>query len=356
MRAASRWLSERTGAGSVGGALAGAPTTSSRRFALPVAVLAAWVVGSTLGGAPAPSEAVATPLFQIEPAHAGYVPALDGSEPVFILLLGSDARPGEEITGQRADSIHLLAINPAKAKATIVGFPRDSYVPIPGFGTNKINAAMVNGGPQLMVQTVEGLTGVTIDYWALTWFEGFTKMIDDIGGLSMNVPFDVFDSFARAAITAGQQVLDGRAALAFARARHALPAGDFGRSENQGRLMVAAFAQFRKEFARDPSRLLAWIGAGMRNARTDVPLDQLLTLAFTGSTLNPKKIVNIVFPGTTGMVGTTSVVNLNQTALQTISADLLDDGLLRKVNIPPSPNAPLLPAEEPAGATGATGG
>jgi LCP family protein required for cell wall assembly len=327
----------------------------ARRIALPAALLAAWVAGSTLGAAPGRDEAAAMPVFQIEPAHAGYVPALDGSEPIFILLLGSDARPGEDIQGQRADSIHLLAINPARKKATIVGFPRDSYVPIPGFGSNKINAAMVQGGPELMVETVESLTGVTIDYWALTWFEGFTKMIDDIGGLSMNVPFDVFDSFARAEITAGQQRLDGRTALAFARARHALPMGDFGRSENQGRLMVAAFAQFRKEFTRDPSRLLAWIGAGMRNARTDVPLDQLLTLAFTGSQLNPKKIVNIVFPGTTGMVGTTSVVNLNQTALQTISADLLRDGLLKKANIPPSPNAQLLPDEEPAGGTGTTG-
>ncbi len=324
-----------------------------RRFAIPVAILAAWIAGSTLGAAPSPPRAAAMPLFQIEAAHAEHIPALDGSEPIFILLLGSDARPGEEITGQRADSIHILAINPAKQKATIVGFPRDSYVSIPGFGSNKINAAMVEGGPDLVVQTVESLTGLTMDYWALTWFEGFEAMINDVGGLSMDVPFDVFDTYAHAQLEAGRQVLSGRDALALARARHALPTGDFGRSENQGRLMIAALTQFRKEFSKDPARMLTWIGAGLRNARTDVPLDELMALAFTGSTLNPKRIVNVVLPGGTGFVGQTSVVNLDQAVLQTLSADLANDGLLQKKNIPPSPTADLMP--EPTGTTGATG-
>ncbi len=320
----------------------------SRRLAVPIALLAAWIVGSTLGAAPAPRRAEAVPLFQIEAAHASHVPALDGSEPIFILVIGSDARPGEDIAGQRADSIHIVAINPAKGKATIVGFPRDSWVEIPGRGSDKINAAMTIGGPDLVVQTVEALTGLTMDYWALTWFEGFQKMVDDVGGLSVDVPFDVVDSYSRANISAGVQVLDGRAALAFARARHALPTGDFGRSENQGRLMVAALAQFRREFTKDPSRLLTWIGALLRNSRTDVPLDELLTLAFTGTTLNPKRITNIVLPGGVAMVGNTSVVNLDGTVLETISRDLKNDGLLTKAHIPPSPNAGLLPSPEPS--------
>jgi LCP family protein required for cell wall assembly len=286
------------------------------------------------------------PLFQIEAAHAGHVPALDGSEPIFILVLGADARPGEQIERTRADSIHLVGINPAKGKATIVGFPRDSYVPIPGFGTNKINAAMPMGGPDLVVQTVEALTGVTIDYWALTWFEGFQAMVNDVGGLNVNVPFDVFDTYAHAQITAGQQVLDGRNALALARARHALPTGDFGRSENQGRLMVAALAQFRREFTKDPGRLLVWIGALLRNAQTDVPLDELMTLAFTGTTLNPKRIANIVIPGSNALVGDTSVVTLDQAALEAISRDLANDGLVSTRNAPPSPTASLTPSAD----------
>ena len=321
--------------------------TRSRGLAFPAALVAAWVAGSTFGAATPVAPARATPIFQIEQAHAEHVPVLDGSEPIFILLLGSDARLalGEDPARTRADSIHILAINPAKARATIVGFPRDSFVPIPGFGTTKINAAMSLGGPDLVVETVEQLTGLTMDYWALTWFEGFKSMIRGVGGLSMDVPFDVFDSFAGADISAGPQILSGPDALAFARARHALPAGDFGRSENQGRLMVAALAQFRKEFSKDPSRLLTWIGAGLRNAHTDVPLDELLTLAFTATTINPKRIVNVVIPGSIGMAGTTSIVSLNQTTLDAVSNDLANDGLLKRVNILPSPNASLVGSE-----------
>jgi LCP family protein required for cell wall assembly len=322
--------------------------STTRRLAIPVALLAAWVAGSTLGAAPAARQARAMPFLQIEAAHASHVPALDGSEPVFVLVIGSDARPGEDVARTRADSIHLVGINPAKGKATILGFPRDSYVPIPGFGTNKINAAMVNGGPELVVQTVEELTGVTIDYWALTWFEGFQAMVNDVGGLNVNVPFDVYDSYAHAQIEAGQQVLDGRNALAFARARHALPSGDFGRSENQGRLMVAALAQFRKEFSKDPARLLIWVAALLKNAQTEVPLGELMTLAFTGTTLDAKRVVNIVVPGSNAMMGGTAVVTLDQAALETISRDIGNDGLVSTKNAPPSPNADLLPADEVA--------
>jgi LCP family protein required for cell wall assembly len=322
----------------------------TRRLAVPVALLAAWIAGTALGAAPSPRRAEAAPLFQIEAAHAEHLPALDGSEPIYILLLGSDARPGEGVTETRADSIHILAINPAKKKATIVGFPRDSYISIPGLGTDKINAAMTYGGPQLVVKTVESLTGLTMDYWALTWFQGFSRMISDVGGLSVDVPFDVVDSYAEADLAAGRQTLSGADALAFARARHSLPSGDFGRSENQGRLMIAAIAQFKKQFSKDPAQMLTWIGAGLRNAQTDVPLDQLMTLAFTGATLNPKHIVNVVIPGSTGFVGDMSVVNLDQSVLQAVSTDLADDGLLQDKNIPPSPTASLV-----AGPTGATG-
>lgn len=319
--------------------------THHRRLGLLAALLAAWVAGSTLGAATPPAPAGATPIFQIEQAHAEHDPVLDGSEPIFVLLIGSDARPGEDPALTRADSIHILAINPARAKATIVGFPRDAFVPVPGSGSAKINSAMTIGGPELVVETVEQVTDLTMDYWALTWFEGFKSMIRDVGGLPMDVPFDVFDTLAGAEITAGPQVLTGPDALAFARARHALPSGDFGRAENHGRLMVAAIAQFRKEFSKDPSRLLTWIGAGLRNAQTDVPLDELMTLAFTATTINPKRIANIVLPGSNAMTGTIAIVQLNDAALQAISEDLAGDGLLRRGNVPPSPNQSLLGSE-----------
>jgi LCP family protein required for cell wall assembly len=316
-----------------------------RRATVLATLLVAWLAGTALGTSPSTAPAEARPILQLEQAHAGYVPTLDGSEPIFVLFLGSDARPGEEIDGQRADSIHLVGINPEKGRVSILGFPRDSYVSIPGYGSDKINAAMTVGGPDLVVETVEGMTGITIDYWALTWFEGFEAMVNDIDGVTVDVPFPVYDTYAHAKIDEGVQTLNGREALAFARARHALPQGDFGRSENQGLLIASTLAQFKKQFAKDPSRVFDYVGAGLRNVRTDVPFDQVLALAFTASTLNANKAQNMVLPGSTGMAGNTSVVNLDQAALQAISADMADDAIVKKANVPPSPNAGLVDGE-----------
>jgi polyisoprenyl-teichoic acid--peptidoglycan teichoic acid transferase len=181
-----------------------------------------------------------------------------------------------------------------------------------------------------------------MDYWALTWFDGFEAMINEIGGLQMVVPFALHDSYAHADLEPGKQVLNGHDALAFARTRHALPEGDFGRSEDQGRLMLAALAQFQREFQQDPAAVFKWLGAGMRNARTDIPLDQLMTLAFTGANLDGRHVTNVVVPGSAGMSGNISIVNLDMTKLAAMSKDMGKDGLLAKKNVPPSPNASLL--------------
>ena len=312
-----------------------------RRFAFSFLAFAAWIAGSTIGAVTPPGTAAAQPLLEIEQAHAGYVPSLDGSKPIFILFIGSGARPGDDVEHSLADSIHIVSIVPAKHKAAILGIPRDSYVSIPDRGTAKINSAMVYGGPQLLVATVESLTGIKLDYWALTTFWGFQAMINSIGGLTVDVPFAMQDSSSGSNFEPGVQKLRGTEALAFARDRHSLPAGDFGRSEDGGRLIIAALAQFRKEFAKDPSRLLTWIAGGFRNVQSEAPLDEVLALAFTSTLMNPKRVENIVAPGTTGMAGGTSIVNLSSQA-QTIFDDLKKDGLVSKRNIPPSPNASLL--------------
>jgi LCP family protein required for cell wall assembly len=312
-----------------------------RRALLVVLALGAWIAGSALGTVSPPKAAQAAPLMEIGPAHAGYVPTLDGTIPIFILFIGSGARPGEDVEHSLADSIHILSINPAKHKAAILGIPRDSWVEIPGRGSSKINSSMVYGGPELLVQTVEAVTGIKLDYWVLTTFWGLQAMVNTIGGLSIDVPFAMHDSYSRSDFEPGVQHFDGRDALAFTRDRHSLPEGDFGRSENAGRLMLAALANFRQQFSKDPSRLFTWMSAGLRNVSSSVPLDQVLALAFTASTINPKYVHNMVVPGSTGMVGGISVVNLTS-ADQAIFDDMRNDGLVSKKNIPPSPNASLL--------------
>jgi LCP family protein required for cell wall assembly len=313
-----------------------------RRAAVGLLALAAWITGSTLGVAAYPQPAAAQPLLELGMAHAGYVPLLQGTKPIFFLFIGSGARPGEDVEHSLADSIHIVAINPAKHRATIVGIPRDSWVDVPGHGFNKINSAMFYGGPQLLVQTVESLTHIKLDYWVLTTFWGFQAMVNQVGGLTVDVPFPMHDSYSGSNFSPGVRKLNGSEALAFARDRHSLPEGDFGRSEDAGRLMLASLAQFRKEFAKDPSMVFTWVAAGMRNVQTEVPLDQILALAFTATSIDPKHVENIVAPGVTGSAGGLSTVNLTSQA-QVVFADLAKDGVVSPKNIPASPNASLLP-------------
>ena len=102
-------------------------------------VAAAVTIGFRPGARPATA---GTPVVEIHAAHgASFVAALQGKRPLFILALGSDARPGQRVDRQRADSIHLIGIDRSRTHATILGFPRDSWVHIPGFGTSKINSA-----------------------------------------------------------------------------------------------------------------------------------------------------------------------------------------------------------------------
>jgi LCP family protein required for cell wall assembly len=287
--------------------------------------LSAWVAGTVVGSIGAAPPATGGPILQVGRAHAEFEPPLDGKEPIFVLVLGSDSRPGTPIDRGLADSIHILGINPAKKKATLLGFPRDSYVPLSTGGTNKINSAMPVGGPQAMIDTVENLTGITMDYYALTGFGGLTRAVDQIGGLTVDLPTQLvgYDK----TFPAGVQTLEGRDALQVARTRKSLPDGDFGRSENQGLLMISALAQFRKEFGKDPNRMFVWLGAGLRNVETDLSIDELSRLAFTAMTVKPQGVTNIVVPGTVGTAGGMSIVNLSSSASQ-LYADLKADGFI----------------------------
>jgi LCP family protein required for cell wall assembly len=300
----------------------------------------AWVTGSALGALSGTvvAQAQSTGVVMGK-AHAGYTPSLTGTKPVVILAIGSGAREGENVMRSLGDSLHLIFLNPAKHRAVLVGVPRDSYLPIPGRGSGKINSSMVYGGPELLVQTMEQNFGVTVDYWALTTFWGFSDMINSVGGLTIDVPFPMVDPYSRTDFQPGVQELSGPEALAFSRDRHSLEQGDFGRQENGGRLMLAALTQFQKQFRADQARLFTWLGAGMRNIETEIPLSEVMALAFTASEVPAKKVQNVVLPGGTGTAGGMSIVSLDLAKARAIVTDAEQDGMLSKKNVPPSPTA-----------------
>jgi LCP family protein required for cell wall assembly len=310
----------------------------TRRVSIAVALVIAWMAGSTFGSILEPSAARAQIAgIVIGKAHAGYTPDPSGRRTITILAIGSDARPGQNPLDSRADSIHVIFVHPRKQQAVVVGIPRDSWVSIPGHGADKINAALPSGGPSGMVQTVERNFGARIDYWAVTSFWGIARMVNGVGGLRVRIPFRMRDSFSGSNFSRGLRRLRGTEVLAFARDRHSVPSGDFGRQENGGRAIVSALIQFKEEYRRNPSRLLTWVAAGTRNMATDLPVDQLVELAFTATHICLRNVPNVVLPGGTGSIGGRSVVTLSMGTARAIFADAIVDGALRPGNVPRSP-------------------
>ena len=264
---------------------------------------------------------------RVEAGEAAFAPGLPTSGPLFILVIGSDARPGQLVGRTRADSIHIVGVDPRSGRGTVFGIPRDSWVPIPGWGTDKINAALVRGGPELLVDTVERVSGVRIDGYVLTGFRGFEGMVDAIGGIRVHIPYPIRDVLAEARFERGPRLLNGANALAFSRARHDVPRGDFSRSFNQGTVLVAALATLREQAGRSPAALAPWVAAGARILRTNLALDDLFELALAATTFDPSRIRNGVASGHTGTIAGKSVVVLDAGA-HAAFRDLARDGVL----------------------------
>jgi LCP family protein required for cell wall assembly len=231
------------------------------------------------------------------------------SSPLFFaLIIGSDVRSGDPTAG-RSDSLHIVALDTRTGHGTIIGIPRDSYVNIPGHGVDKINASLDLGGPALTVKTVSQLSGIPIQYWAIVDFSRFRKLVDTLGGVDVNVPTPMHDSFSGADFGPGPHHLNGPAALAFARDRHSFSDGDFTRSGNQGRLLLDALVKFRKDAA-SPLRLVDYFRAFGSLVRSNVPVAQLIKLAELGRRADPNHVANVVVPGAGGNAGGASVVFL----------------------------------------------
>ena len=257
--------------------------------------------GATPGGSPSPIELHLAP-------GATYVPALDGKRPIYILALGSDARPGQGVDAERADSIHIIAYNPAAGRGTILGIPRDSWVNIPGHGTNKINSALYFGGPKLFGQTVGNLVGIQPDYVFITRFEKFQAMVNGIGGVNIyNPKFFADDPIKPKGFKAGHLHLTGYEAMAYSRIRHALLRGDFDRSAHQQVVVKAIQKKVRKASSR-PGFLARGVVSVMENLHTDLSPVELYKLAHALADVDPAKVTNCVVQGDIGNVAGQSVV------------------------------------------------
>jgi polyisoprenyl-teichoic acid--peptidoglycan teichoic acid transferase len=253
-----------------------------------------------------------------------FLPAPD--KPVFVLVMGQDARPGQ--TQSRGDALHVVGINPAAGQATILNIPRDTWVNIPGRGMDKINAANYYGGPLLQARAVAALVGVEISIVLSTGFDGLADMVDELGGINVDVPVAMNDPASGAVFRAGTVRMDGGAALAFTRNRN-LAGGDFTRSHDQGILMLAGLDKLR-DSAPTATNTLKWMAVLARHVRFDgIGLGDLYRLGRVALSIDSKEVRNITMPGTTGSAAGQSVVYVGGSA-PALFADFRDDGILQR--------------------------
>jgi LCP family protein required for cell wall assembly len=168
------------------------------------------------------------------------------------LIVGSDSRQGlsaeqqrdlatgGDVGNSRTDTIVLVHVPEfgSDIPTTVVSIPRDSYVPIPGHGRDKINAAFAIGGAPLLTQALEQATGLRLDHYAEIGFGGFAVLVDALGGVSMCPTTPINDPLAGIDVPAGCQKLDGRTALGFVRSRDT-PRADLDRMVNQRQFLSA---------------------------------------------------------------------------------------------------------------------
>jgi LCP family protein required for cell wall assembly len=254
-----------------------------------------------------------------------------------ILLLGSDSRDPQSESGSRTDTIIIAHLTKDRSSAQLVSIPRDTWVHVPaskdgkrGNKDAKINASFAWGGIPLMVQTVESFTGVRIDHVALIDFAGFKDIVDALGGVTVTVEKGFTTAYSlsatgRRTFATGPQLMDGAAALDYARERHAFADGDFARVRHQQDVIKAILDKAASGgLLNNPAKLNSFVKA----SSDTVSVDQTLSLTDMAMNLRHLRSNNLTFMTSptkgTGRIGTESVVLVN-----TDQAKLLYDAIRR---------------------------
>lgn len=227
-----------------------------------------------------------------QPSQKEEAPQEKDGELTNILVLGVDARPGEDHS--RSDTMLLVSIDPRIDKAAIVSIPRDTRVNVKGSGINKICTANYVGGPTYAVELVEDLMDIKIDHYVEMDFNGFKRIVDILGGVTIDVPRRMYKPYEGIDLKPGKQRLDGKGALGFVRFRDYVM-GDIERV-NQQQLFLKALADEvlqAKTIPRFP-RLVKEIS---KYVDTDIKLADALRMASWAPGFNSESIIAQTLPG-----------------------------------------------------------
>ena len=301
------------------------------------------------------------------PGHSQPPPS---GKDVNYLLVGSDTREGYSKAelqaagtqfdgGNRSDTVILVHIPADGSKATLVSFPRDSWVKIPEWpdakGTvhpahfGKLNSAFASGeipggNHKLLTATIEDLSGLRVDHLVQIDFIGFMRMVNALGGINVCLQHDARDTKSGINLKAGEQHINGQQALAFVRQRYGLPGGDLGRIKRQQYFIATVMKEVTSAGTLlNPFKLTAFLEKATQSVQSDQGLAQLRTLALRLRKLDPQHVQFATLPITgDGHRGnpSQSVVLLDEPRVAALFAGLRGDS--PKASATPSPSAPRL--------------
>ncbi len=219
----------------------------------------------------------------------------------YVLLLGTDARASDGGKMTRADTIMLACLNTEKQQLALYSIPRDTYVYIPGYGYDKINAATVYGGTRLCMEVVSNLVGVEVEDYVLIDYGGFEAAVDALGGVTLDVEEDMYhydpeeNGIYTINLKAGLQHLDGNKALQYVRYR-TYELGDIARTSTQQRFLVALSDQLFSSGT--ILKLPDLVSSLSTNFKTSLSFKEMYQLASTGASMENLNIATQTLPGT----------------------------------------------------------
>jgi LCP family protein required for cell wall assembly len=227
-------------------------------------------------------------------------PGWTGTERLNVLLLGIDSR-GDSSSTQNTDTMIVLSLDPVNKAAAMLSIPRDTFINRPGVLVDKINAAYAFGGPDLSRRVVEDLLGIRLNAYAMVDFDAFTKIVDAVGGVVIDVKRPVRDEayptpdygIERLDITAGPQLMDGPTALRFARSRH--DTNDYSRAQRQQLVLSALRLRLAEgDFLRGLPALVDRVGSAVQ---TNFDPANVLPLARFGTGIDGESIrSDVLYP------------------------------------------------------------
>lgn len=266
-------------------------------------------------------------------------------EPFYVLLLGTDGRPGEEV--YRSDSIILARIDPTEKKASLISIPRDTMVVYNG-ETMKINATHAAGGPEGVVQAVNDLCfngEQKISHYAEINFEGMEDLIDAVGGIDLEATEEVDDpEHLDIKIEKGFQHMDGATALTYARCRYTYVDGDFTRMRHQRQVLSALAKKILNDL--DPATIMGTVEELSKVVITTLGVQDIVSVA---NAMRGMDVENDMYVANVPSYAD-ETTNVNGVSYVFVYEDKLAE-MMRRLDAGENPEGPQTMGEDTSGAS-----